>query len=47
MTAVAICIVSICVIGAALIAITPCVLSSKLSREEEKQNDKRRDFKRP
>lgn len=41
MTAVAICIVNICIIGAALIAIAPCVLSSKLSREEEKQNDKR------
>lgn len=31
------CVVSICIIFAAAIAIAPCVLSSKISREEEKE----------
>ncbi len=41
MTAVAIGIVSVCIIGAALIAIAPCMVSSKISQEEEKRNGKR------
>ena len=31
----AICLVSTCVIGAAILAIVPCILSSKISIEEE------------